>query len=141
MSHSMSRVFVHLVWSTKHRAPMIDESLDRPLRELFVSRSAKMGAELLEFGAFDDHVHLALRIPLSRSISDLVCAFKSESAVVLGRSIATAFRWQTGYGAFSVDSDNLDPVLRYVASQRQHHSHGTTHALWEQIARDDELIG
>jgi REP element-mobilizing transposase RayT len=87
-------------------------------------------------------VHLAVRLPLIHSIADLVRAYKSESSVVLSRSDATtAFRWQTGYGAFSFDPDNVEPVLRYVEAQRQHHQFGTVYAPWEQVARDDEPIG
>ncbi len=101
-----------------------------------------MSVELLAFGAFDDHVHLAIRLPLTRSVAEVVRAYKSESSVVLSRSSALAsFRWQTGYGAFSIDPDNCEPVLRYVETQREHHRLCTDNVLWEQTGRDDEPIG
>jgi putative transposase len=142
MSHSLSRVFVHLVWTTKNRTPWIGAGLDRSLRDLYAARSAKLNLELLAFGAFDDHVHVVIRLPLTRSVADVVRAFKSESAVVLARSLSPeVFRWQTGYGAFSVDADNVEPVVRYVETQRDHHRLGTDNAPWEQIERDDEPNG
>ena len=139
MSHSLSRVFVHLVWSTKRRVRSIAESDDTVLRELYLARSEKLSAELLAFGASDDHVHLAVRMPLTRSIAEVVRAFKSESAVVLARRLQDpAFRWQSGYAAFSIDPDNTARLFDYVERQREHHRTAASFAPWEQIERDDE---
>ncbi len=31
------------------------------------------------------------------------------------------FRWQTGYGAFTVSHSSIDVVKAYIANQREHH--------------------
>ena len=31
------------------------------------------------------------------------------------------FKWQAGYGAFSVSQSNLDAVERYIFNQEEHH--------------------
>jgi len=31
------------------------------------------------------------------------------------------FAWQTGYAAFSVCSDRIPPMIRYIAHQEEHH--------------------
>ncbi|MBL8678974.1 MAG: transposase [Myxococcales bacterium] len=66
---------------------LIAESHDPALRALYLARSEKLSAELLAFGASDDHVHLAVRMALTRSIAEVARAFKSESAVVLARRL------------------------------------------------------
>ncbi|MBL8682714.1 MAG: transposase [Myxococcales bacterium] len=65
----------------------IAESHDPALRALYLARSEKLSTELLAFGASDDHVHLAVRMALTRSIAEVVRVFKSESAVVLARRL------------------------------------------------------
>ena len=35
------------------------------------------------------------------------------------------FYWQDGYGAFSVNSGEIDRVINYIANQHQHHSKKT----------------
>ncbi|MBL8677812.1 MAG: transposase [Myxococcales bacterium] len=65
----------------------IAESHDPALRALYLARSEKLSAELLAFAASDDHVHLVVRMALTRSIAEVVRAFKSESAVVLARRL------------------------------------------------------
>lgn len=32
-----------------------------------------------------------------------------------------AFRWQDGYGAFTVSYSNIEQVRRYITNQEQHH--------------------
>jgi hypothetical protein len=35
------------------------------------------------------------------------------------------FRWQGGYGAFSVSPSHIDNLKRYIANQEAHHQHET----------------
>ncbi|HEV2864052.1 MAG TPA: hypothetical protein VGX48_23850, partial [Pyrinomonadaceae bacterium] len=35
------------------------------------------------------------------------------------------FRWQTGYGAFSIGQSNVPALLRYIAKQEEHHRRRT----------------
>jgi hypothetical protein len=37
----------------------------------------------------------------------------------------TDFYWQNGYGAFSVNSRDIDLVISYIKTQREHHSKNT----------------
>ncbi|MBL8682734.1 MAG: transposase [Myxococcales bacterium] len=121
---------------------LIAESHDPALRALYLARSEKLSAELLAFGASDDHVHLAFRMAPTRSIAEVVRAFKSESAVVLARRLGDpSFRWQSGYAAFSIDPENATPLLDYVERQREHHRTGASLDAWEQIERDDDSSG
>jgi putative transposase len=46
-----------------------------------------------------------------------VLLLKANSSKWLGHG----FSWQEGYGAFSVSSSNLDPVIRYIRNQEKHH--------------------
>ncbi len=65
---------------------------------------------------------------------ELVQEIKAHSSKWIktkGKKYKTFF-WQDGYGAFSVNEENVYAVIHYIKNQRQHH---------EQIHYKDELIG
>lgn len=33
----------------------------------------------------------------------------------------SSFAWQKGYGAFSLSSTHMDPLIKYIAIQKEHH--------------------
>ena len=73
-------------------------------------------------GGVADHVHLLVRLGKSVDVSKLVREIKRESSkwVKTGLNIPD-FRWQNGYGAFSVSSSHLDAVIKYIRNQEEHH--------------------
>ena len=36
-------------------------------------------------------------------------------------SKCSAFKWQDGYGSFSIYSENIDDVANYIRNQHKHH--------------------
>jgi REP element-mobilizing transposase RayT len=66
------------------------------------------------------------------SLAELVGAAKGSSSHAMNHRLApgAGFRWQHGYGAFSVSAADLAAVARYVVDQNQpHHTHATDPAL------------
>ncbi|MBL8685614.1 MAG: transposase [Myxococcales bacterium] len=117
----------------------IAESHGPVLRAQYLARSEKLSAELPAYGASDDHVHLAVRMALTRSIAEVVRAFKSESAVVLAVASGTlTFRWQSGYAAFGIDPNNTTRLFDSIERQREHHRTQASLAARKHIERDDE---
>jgi putative transposase len=123
MAQSLAFVLVHVIFSTKGRMPLLHESL-RP--ELYgylatVARNAK--CECYRVGGVDDHVHLAIRLDRTTSVSELVENLKSSSSKWLkSQSPALAkFAWQRGYGAFSVGPADLQVLIGYIDAQAEHH--------------------
>ena len=45
------------------------------------------------------------------------------------------FAWQPNYAAFSVSPSHTQRVIRYIASQKKHHTEGT---LWPEVEETDE---
>jgi putative transposase len=83
----------------------------------------KENSRLIAIGGIEDHVHLLLGIPLSANLPDLVSKVKANSSRWLRQEIpgANAFRWQTGYGIFTVSTSNLEEVKKYILNQEIHH--------------------
>jgi REP element-mobilizing transposase RayT len=100
------------------------------LSEVFIALSAgceELGAEPVAVGGTDDHVHVLVRLPATLSLSELMRRIKGASAHLATHQLAPGefFKWQGGYGAFSVSPRHLGRVRDYIARQREHHAIGS----------------
>jgi putative transposase len=123
MSQSLSCVLVHLVFSTKDRAPILDSSVRPALNGYLATVARKAGCECFRVGSVADHVHLALRIPRTITIAQLVEELKTSSSkwVKTQSTALKGFAWQGGYGAFSIGPASLEALKRYIDEQEEHH--------------------
>ena len=123
MASSYSNILIHLVFSTKHREPLIGDAWRHELHACMATIARNAECPLLAVNSMPDHVHLLL--PLSRSVTmaDLVRDVKVASSKWIGESglTSTPFAWQTGYGAFSVSASHRVAVMEYIANQAEHH--------------------
>jgi REP element-mobilizing transposase RayT len=74
-------------------------------------------------GGVADHVHLAVRLNRTLSVSELVEQLKSGSSKWLKTQSSglSKFAWQRGYGAFSVGPADLEALVQYIDGQEAHH--------------------
>ncbi len=121
-----SQIYVHLVWSTWDRAPLVTEELRTPVFACFQAECHSLGAELLAVGGMEDHVHLLVRFPTTVAVADLVKQLKGASTHMVTHRLApgTTFRWQGGYGAFTISRGHLQKVRDYIRDQQQRHGEG-----------------
>jgi putative transposase len=125
LPQSLTQIYLHIVFSTKHREPFL---LDRGLRErthaYLVGACDNLESPSVIVGGVEDHVHILCRLGKTWSVSDLVRELKRESSKWLKEqsSDLAAFYWQNGYGAFSVGPRELDTVTAYIANQESHHA-------------------
>jgi REP element-mobilizing transposase RayT len=71
-------------------------------------------------GGVEDHVHLLFGLARTESIAKVTGELKVSTGKWLQPRCAE-FRWQAGYGAFSVGNAELEVVRRYVQDQENHH--------------------
>ena len=113
----------HIIFSTKHRLPMIQTEWEPRLYEYIGGILRKDGCVLLAAGGMADHLHLLISLGKERAIADLVRDIKANSSRWIHETFADqhAFAWQGGYGAFAVSHSNLDKVRLHIANQKEHH--------------------
>ena len=134
MADTFTNLLVHIVFSTKHREPLIQEPLRGRLYEYIGGIVRKDGGTQLEIGGMPDHVHILARIKADISVSEALRSIKAGSS----KWVHDAFRehrrfaWQKGYAAFSVSESQVPVIRRYIRNQEQHHAKSTFKA---------ELIG
>jgi REP element-mobilizing transposase RayT len=87
-----------------------------------------------------DHVHLLVKMPTRLSASQLMHQIKGVSSHFVHEQLEgmEGFRWQEGYGVFSVTPGHRKTVVDYIENQKQHHAENTTHLRWEET--DEEYI-
>ena len=120
MSHSYSNNYVHAVHSTKDRRDLIPPEFEKRLYSFVAAIADGHKIPLVAAGGMANHTHLLFLLPATISLASAINLFKTNSSRFL-REGGLVFRWQNGYGAFSVSISQLDQVTTYVRSQREHH--------------------
>ncbi|MCW1917040.1 IS200/IS605 family transposase [Luteolibacter sp. GHJ8] len=124
MPQSFSAVYLHVVFSTKSRAPYLaDKELRTHLHRYLAGISQNLDCPTLLIGGVEDHVHLLARHSRTISQSDWIKELKRASSLWIktDHPALRDFAWQSGYGVFSVSISQLDKVQAYIANQEEHH--------------------
>ncbi len=123
MPQSLSLVIIHLIFSTKDRRPFFNADMQASAHAYLATVARNMGCECYRVGGTEDHVHLAIRLPRTVTIADLVEHLKSASSKWAKAKSAdlTDFSWQRGYACFSVGPNDLDALMDYIDRQQEHH--------------------
>lgn len=125
-SHVYHEIFLHLNWPTKEDLPVLRGDTESFCHEALRQKCEGIkGVYLKGLGGTDDHVHVALTIEPSVTISDMIQELKGFSSFEVNRRTnRKTMQWQRGYGVVSFGKANLKWVLDYVAKQREHHRTG-----------------
>ena len=75
-------IFLHVVFSTKFRKPVLDEGCRKDLFGYISGTIKEHKADLIVGGGVEDHIHLVVRINPSYAISSTLKLLKSNSASV-----------------------------------------------------------
>jgi putative transposase len=72
-------------------------------------------------GGIEDHSHILIALPRDMDIAKAVQLIKGGSSKWFREKHNQAFRWQQGYGAFSVSASQQAKTVAYIQNQRVHH--------------------
>ena len=123
MPQSLAKVYSHLVFSTKNRVDLIPRESEEFLFATMGKISQEMGFHPIQVGGFLNHVHLLIMISRTETISNYVKNLKVKSTVWMKQVIHVEnFKWQDGYGIFSISRSHVDGVVNYIKNQEKHHS-------------------
>jgi putative transposase len=131
--NSYSEIYVHIVWATWNREPLITQEMQIPLYACIADQCRKVGAVPLEIGGVENHVHVLVRYPATLTVPQLAHDMKGASSHLIRQRLfpGTDFRWQGSYGARSVDPEGVPVVRAYIRRQPEHHAEGTMRPEWE----------
>ena len=137
MPQSLSRILVHIVFSTKQRQPYLKPDVRNEVCRYMAGILKEHQSPAIEIGGVEDHIHLLCRMSRTITQADLVKELKRVSSLWIKQRDpgSSEFAWQGGYGAFSVSPSALDRTTNYIANQEQHHQKRTVQDEYRALLR------
>ncbi len=128
-----TRLYLHIIWSTWDRQPLITEQIEEQLYATIADKCYRLNCEPLAIGGTLDYVHLLVRFPTTLSVAELAKEVKGVSSHLVTHVLRPGefFKWQGGYGAFTLRKKDVPVVQRYIQRQKEHHQMGTEIAWME----------
>jgi putative transposase len=123
MPQSLSKVLLHVVFSTKNREKTILTHLRSALHAYLAGICRAKGSNAYRVFGTDDHVHIACTLPRTLTMAKLVEEIKKPSSIWMKQQKdgSSQFAWQAGYGIFSLGQSQLPVLLQYINNQEEHH--------------------
>ena len=134
-THSYSRLWIHLIWETLRREPMLNKHT-AALASTSLTNYAREKNIYMKINFFNaDHVHALIDLPTDKSIEQVIQLLKGSSSHWINEQklLKGRFAWGRGYGAFSVSHSDVGRVAAYIANQEEHHrkwTYGKEYALF-----------
>jgi putative transposase len=127
------QLYLHCVWGTWDRLPIVTKDIQDIIYAAIAQQCSKLECQIIAVGGVADHVHLLTDFPPNLTISELIGKVKGSSSHLITHEIKTNsfFKWQGGYGAFTVSHRHLDQVSNYIKNQATHHQQKTLISHWE----------
>ncbi|MBC7772515.1 MAG: IS200/IS605 family transposase [Pyrinomonadaceae bacterium] len=123
MASTLTKVLLHITFSTKNREAMLSSAIESPLFAYIGGICRRMDSPMLTMNGTADHVHLLVSLGKTMPLSDLMLNIKRDSSkwVKDGGETFRDFAWQVGYFAFSIGESGVEALKSYIANQKEHH--------------------
>ena len=124
--HTVSRLTVHIVWSTKYRYSVLEGDIKVRCRTLLIQICEAEDVIILKGVVSADHVHLHINYRPSHSVSDLVKKLKGRSSRKLQQEFPDLKKkywgrhfWAIGFGCWSTGNITDEMVNDYLEHHRK----------------------
>jgi len=127
MPQSLSKVYVHITFSTKNRQNLIDDAIKDSLYEYIGGVCKGLECNPVNVGGHKNHIHVLCILSRKVAQMKLLEEIKKRSSKWIktkGESYSN-FYWQDGYGIFSINPTEIDKVIDYIQKQDKHHKHNS----------------
>ncbi len=129
MAQSLSRIVLHIIFSTAYRRrTFLTSSLRTDLCAYIGGTLKRMGCPAIVVGAATDHVHILCTLSRVMTVAKLVGDAKAASSRWVKQQcpekrdpLLVKFEWQKGYAVFSVSPSSVAKARDYVQAQAEHH--------------------
>jgi len=127
MGQSLVQNYIHIVFSTKHREPLIFPQYESELHSYLAGACKNMDCQPVKIGGCADHVHILCMLSKKIALFKLPEEIKNHSSKWMKTKDESLknFYWQDGYGAFSVNPCEVDKAIAYISGQHEHHKKKT----------------
>ncbi|MFI5263020.1 MAG: IS200/IS605 family transposase [Candidatus Kapaibacterium sp.] len=135
MPQSYGHAYIHIIFSTKRREPILTPQLHTDFSRYITPILQDFKVQLIAEGGMPDHVHLLIDLGRESSLATVLREIKSKSSAWLKSKIGREFNWQGGHGYFSVSPSHVQNVVHYIDNQEEHHKKKTFQEEFEEILK------
>ena len=123
MSHTYHKIWLHYIWATKNRQPLITHDLKNKLIHHYKEYGKENDICVDIANGIADHFHLLVGSKPSQSPAQIANLLEGESSNWINKNdfIKVKFNWQQGYSVFSVSASGVADVRDYIRNQEAHH--------------------
>ena len=110
------KIYIHLVFSTLHRKPLLHSpALRNKVWKHIKENAAGKGIFVEMVNGFADHCHCLISLSSNQTIEKVVQLIKGESSFWINKNNLTSekFQWQDEYFAVSISESMIDPGRNY----------------------------
>ena len=124
-SHNVTVLLYHIVFPAKYRRAVIDENVDKIIRDVCLEIAARYEIKFLEIGMEEDHVHFLLQSVPTYSVTKIVRTLKSLTAREVFKRCPDVKKqlwggefWTDGFFASTVGKHGDENLIKnYVLNQ------------------------
>lgn len=127
MPHSLSKIWMHVVFATKNHKKIINEEIRELVHTQIAGSLDKSGCPVSIINGTANHVHVLFLMNPKKAISDVMKYTKRVSSQWINsqKLLPEKFSWEVGYSAFSVSESKVGAVINYIRNQGAHHEKQT----------------
>ncbi|MFT4779195.1 MAG: putative transposase [Flavobacteriales bacterium] len=148
-NRTFTQIYFHVVFGTRFRKELIPTNFQPELNKYIFGVISKRGHRCFIVNGVSDHIHLFLSFNQNDQLPELVREVKRTSSNFIREKIRNKrFRWQNGYGAFSVNHQGIERVYNYIENQQIRHKEKTYFQEYDEFLTEcgvedkrDYLIG
>ena len=118
------KVYIHFVWSTKNREPLLETKEIREKVWFHIRENARKKGIFIDFvNGYSQHCHCLVSLGIDQTISKTIQLIKGESSFWINKVGLTKdkFEWQDEYYGVSVSESMIEKVRNYIKNQESHH--------------------
>ena len=138
MANTYCQIYVHFVFAVQNRMGLIKQAWKDDLYKYITGIISNKGHKLMAIGGVSDHIHILVSMSPTQSISDLMADVKRSSSLWINerRLVPGKFSWQSGYGAFTYNKQQISNVANYIENQEEHHKTKKFRDEYENLLRE-----
>jgi len=125
-SHTITRLTIHIVWSTKYRYQVLKGAVQKRCRSIILQDCEALELEILKGVVSKDHIHIHLEYPPKLSVSSIAKQLKGRSSRILQKEFPHLKKrywgqrfWGKGFGAWSTGNITDEMVQEYLEHHRK----------------------
>jgi putative transposase len=133
----MIKVWLHLVWATKSRQPLLHKSIRQTVFQHMKKNAQEKNIHIDFINGYVDHVHLLISLNTDQTIAKTVQLIKGESSHWINQHnlCSEQFEWPDDYFAVSVSESGVNAVREYIKNQEEHHTKKTFQQEYDEFMK------